>query len=67
MRTPNLCLPINQWKLGPVEEQKKKDDGEYDRTFQTCREIFTGIQYTFSDKDTFDDSPEERQKFCSEL
>lgn len=57
-RTPNLCLPMKQWKLNPVEEEKKKENGEYDKIFQDCRTTFTGFPYTFVDKNTFDDSEE---------
>lgn len=66
-RTPNLCLPMRQWDLDPEEEKKKKANGEYDAIFDQCRKCFTGFQYTFSDKNTFDDTAEEREKFYAEL
>ncbi|KAH0845740.1 Cyclopentanone 1,2-monooxygenase [Fonsecaea pedrosoi] len=66
-RTPNLCLPMKQWELDPEVERKKKADGEYERIFDLCRKSFTGFHYTFSDKNTFDDTPEEREKFYKSL
>ncbi|KAK4936386.1 hypothetical protein LTR10_022712 [Elasticomyces elasticus] len=56
-----------QWNLDPDEEQKKKESGEYDRIFEACRKSFTRFHYTFTDKSTFDDSPEEREKFYAKL
>lgn len=58
---------MRQWNLDPVEEKKKKDNGEYDEIFKLCRKSFTGFQYTFGDKNTFDDTPEEREKFYAGL
>ena len=62
-RTPNLCLPMKNYKLDPAEEDRKKEAGEYDRIFEDCRHTFTGFPYTFANKKTFDDIPEERRKF----
>lgn len=42
-RTPNFCLPMNQRKLDPEEEQRKKDDGTYEREFAKTRETFAGF------------------------
>lgn len=62
-RTPNLCLPMKQGPLDPAEEDRKKENGEYDKIFEDCRKTFTGFPYTFVNKKTFDDTPEERRKF----
>lgn len=66
-RTPNYCLPMNQRKLDPKEEEKKKKSGWYkeqqDKTYNT----FAGFTYDFAKKKTFDDTPEEREKFYHKL
>ena len=67
MRTPNLCLPMNQRQLDPQEEKKKKEDGTYERDIAKTRDTFAGFSYDFSEKNTFDDTPEEREKFYHEL
>ena len=62
-RTPNLCLPMKQHKLDPEEEDGKKENGEYEDISEACRHTCTGFPYTFAEKKTFDDTPEERRKF----
>lgn len=66
-RTPNLALPMNQRKLDPAEEQRKKDDGTYEKLINDARRTFSGAAYDFVDKKVFDDSPEEREKFLHHL
>jgi cation diffusion facilitator CzcD-associated flavoprotein CzcO len=66
-RTPNMTLPMNQYKLDPAEERKKKDNGEYDAEFEKCRTTFSGLPYDFLERKTFDDGPEERQKTYYDL
>lgn len=66
-RTPNLCLPMNQQKLNPEEEEKKKKNGWYQQEIEKTRNTFAGFTYTFVDKNTFDDTPEERERFYQEL
>ena len=66
-RTPNMTLPMNQYKLDPAEERKKKDNGEYDAEFEKCRTTFSGLPYDFLTKGTFDDGPEERYKTYYDL
>ena len=61
-RTPNLCLPMNQAKLDPKEEQRKKDSGEYEAMMKETKNTFAGFAYDFMEKNTFDDSAEEREK-----
>ncbi|KAF2761307.1 FAD/NAD(P)-binding domain-containing protein [Pseudovirgaria hyperparasitica] len=64
-RTPNLCLPMVQRPLTPEDQMKRK--GEYPRFFEDRMKTFAGFQYDFSDKNTFDDTPEEREAFFQKL
>lgn len=63
IRTPNLCLPMNQRTLDPEEEERKKKDGTYEKAIQDTRSTFSGFTYDFIGKNTFDDTPEEREAF----
>lgn len=67
MRTPNYCLPMNQRLLDYEEEQRKKKDGVYDKEFEKCGKTFSGFTYDFEQKNTFDATPEEREKFYHKL
>ncbi|CZS99946.1 related to monooxigenase [Rhynchosporium agropyri] len=67
IRTPNMCLPMRQHALDAEDEQSKKDNGYYEKMFESTRSTFSGFTYDFVKKDTFDDSPEEREKFFEEL
>ena len=51
-RTPNFCLPMNQVKLNPEEEQKKKDNGEYEDKMKLTRDTFAGFYYDFMTKNS---------------
>lgn len=66
-RTPNFCLPMNQRKLDPKEEEQKKKDGKYEEAFAETRKTFAGFTYDFQERNTFDDTPEEREKFFHKL
>ncbi|PQE22375.1 hypothetical protein CJF32_00009345 [Rutstroemia sp. NJR-2017a WRK4] len=66
-RTPNYCLPMNQKPLNEAEEAEKKKNGEYEKAFAATRTTFSGFTYQFSEKNTFDDTPEEREKFFHNL
>jgi cation diffusion facilitator CzcD-associated flavoprotein CzcO len=66
-RTPNYALPMNQRKLDPEEEKKKKESGLYEKSHAQCFKTFAGFDYDFSEKNTFDDSPEEREAFYHKL
>ena len=66
-RTPNYCLPMNQRLLDEKEEEKKKSDGKYEEAFAQTYKTFLGFTYDFSEKNTFDDSPEERERFFHHL
>jgi cation diffusion facilitator CzcD-associated flavoprotein CzcO len=58
---------MNQQKLNPEEEEKKKKNGWYQQEIEKTRNTFAGFTYTFVDKNTFDDTPEERERFYQEL
>ncbi|RAL65025.1 hypothetical protein DID88_001133 [Monilinia fructigena] len=66
-RTPNFALPMNQGLLDPEEEVKKKAEGKYEEEFAKTRNTLSGFTYTIQDKDTFDDTPEEREAFFHKL
>ena len=59
-RTHNTCLPMNQ---RPVSEKEQEDSkGSYEERFRYRRTTFAGFPYDFINKQTADDSPEEREK-----
>ncbi|KAK5128491.1 hypothetical protein LTR85_003159 [Meristemomyces frigidus] len=64
-RTPNLCLPMRQRKLTKEEQDKAKS--EYPELYKYRMTTFAGFGYDFVDKNTFDDSEEERQQFYEEM
>ncbi|KAK6441046.1 hypothetical protein LTR95_002727 [Oleoguttula sp. CCFEE 5521] len=66
-RTPNMALPMNQQKLDPEEEDRKKKNGDYEKAFEDTRHTFSGFRYDFIEKNTFDDSAEDREKFYNNL
>ena len=67
LRTPNLCLPMNQRTLDPEEEERKKKDGTYQKEIEATRHTFAGFTYDFIQRNTFDDTPEERAKIYHKL
>lgn len=64
-RTPNLTVPMRQRDL-TVEEQEvsKRWYGELLHLREHC---FGGFLYTFNERNTFDDTPEEREAFYEKL
>lgn len=66
-RTPNLCIPMRQAKLDQQAENEKKQNGTYDEIYAKCRTTFAGLPYDIVPKDTFDDTPEDREKFFQSL
>jgi len=64
-RTPNLALPMNQKKLTPEEQNAKKST--YPKYFEDRQKTFAGFSYDFCPKNTFDDTPEEREAFYERL
>ncbi|KAH3917918.1 hypothetical protein HBI56_178770 [Parastagonospora nodorum] len=66
VRTPNLCLPMQQQNL-TKEEQDRRKQGEYQKFFEHRLDTFAGFGYDYIEKNTFDDSPEEREAFYEKL
>ncbi|KEF62522.1 uncharacterized protein A1O9_00495 [Exophiala aquamarina CBS 119918] len=66
-RTPNFCLPMQQRKLDPAEEQRKKDSGIYEAAFKACEKTDSGVPYGNNGRKTFDDTSEEREALWSGL
>jgi len=64
-RTPNLCLPMRQRKLSKEEQDKAKAD--YPELYKHRMTTFAGFSYDFAEKNTFDDTEEEREKFFEGL
>ncbi|KAE9551537.1 hypothetical protein FO519_005251 [Halicephalobus sp. NKZ332] len=64
-RTPNLALPMGQRILDPEEQEKEKQ--LYPELFQEREKGFGGFEYTFIDKNVFDDSPETREEFLESI
>lgn len=60
-RTPNLALPMHQRKLTKEEQDEMKHD--YHQLYQDRLKTFAGFFFDWSEKKTFDVSPEEREKF----
>lgn len=58
---------MNQRKLDAQEEEKKKANGDYEKAMNDTRKTFSGFTYDFVEKNTFDDSPEDREKFYHKL
>lgn len=66
-RTPNMCLPMQQKPVDPAEEEQRKKDGTYEKLINDTRSTFSGFTYDFVDKNTFDDTPEDREKFWEKV
>lgn len=64
-RTPNLALPMGRKPLS--EEEQAATKGLYDRLFEMRERSFSGCLYDFVDRQTFDDTPEEREAFYQML
>ena len=64
-RTPNLSLPMRQKKLTPEEQNENKH--KYPELYKHRLTTFAGFQYDFAEKNTFDDTPEEREAFYENL
>jgi len=58
---------MKQGILDEKEEVKKKADGKYEEEFEKTRKTFSGFTYDFVEKNTFDDTPEDREKFFQSL
>jgi|TARA_R110002003_G_scaffold44_11_gene3330 cation diffusion facilitator CzcD-associated flavoprotein CzcO len=66
VRTPNLCLPMQQQAISK-EEQDRRKNGEYQEFFKYRLTTFAGFGYDYIEKNTMDDTPEEREAFYEKL
>ncbi|KAI9671786.1 MAG: hypothetical protein M1831_003314 [Alyxoria varia] len=66
-RTPNFACPMNQQPLEHTRNEQLKKEGKFDEAFDMTYKTFAGFQYDFVDRNTFDDTPEERQEFYNHL
>lgn len=64
-RTPNTCLPMGQVHYNGKEEVFPKS--EYASVYERATRTFTGFNFAFSPRGTFDDTPEQRQQTYEEL
>jgi cation diffusion facilitator CzcD-associated flavoprotein CzcO len=64
-RTPNLAVPMGKRNLTPEEQMKNKD--LYHSLYKLREKCFGGFFYGMSEKNTFDDTAEERDKFYHKL
>lgn len=64
-RTPNLALPMGRKELTKAEQDHRKPDYRY---IHELREMtFAGFHYDLCERNTWDDSEEERQAFFDQL
>ncbi|KAH0291233.1 cyclopentanone 1,2-monooxygenase [Aureobasidium namibiae CBS 147.97] len=64
-RTPNLCLPMRQRELTKEEQQEAKSG--YPEIYRKRLTTFAGFSYDYIDKNTFDDTEQEREKFFESM
>lgn len=65
VRTPNLCLPMQQEPRDPKTQTNEK--GEYTDFFKLRRTTFSGFPYDVIKRKTFDDTPEQRKATYDDL
>lgn len=58
---------MQQRKLDPIEEQRKKDSGVYEAAFKACEKTSAGVPYENNGRKTFDDTSEQREAFWTSL
>ncbi|KAF2098477.1 HK97 family phage prohead protease [Rhizodiscina lignyota] len=64
-RTPNLAVPMGKRMLTPEEQNKGKD--WYHRLYQLREKCYGGFFYGMHERNTFQDTPEEREAFYHKL
>jgi len=64
-RTPNWCAPLHNAKIDKAEMEKIR--AGYPQMFQRCLETYSCFLHTPDPRNTFDVSPEEREKFWEDL
>lgn len=52
LRTPNMCLPMNQAVLDAVEQDQKKKSGWYESEMEKTRHTFAGFAFDAIPKKT---------------
>ena len=66
-RTPNLCLPMRQKPISADVNAKEKETGGFDRDFAMHLTTFAGFHFDFTQRDPFEDTPEQRRAFFQSL
>ncbi|KAL0260159.1 hypothetical protein SLS55_005905 [Diplodia seriata] len=64
-RTPNLAVPMGKKPLTAEEQNRTKKF--YPQLMKLREHCFGGFMFTFSEKNTFEDSAEEREKHYRKL
>ncbi|ORY17068.1 HK97 family phage prohead protease [Clohesyomyces aquaticus] len=64
-RTPNLAVPMGKRDLTP--EEQNRDKPWYYRLYELREKCFGGFFYGMHEKNTFDDTPEQREAFYQKL
>lgn len=64
-RTPNLAVPLRRKNLTPEEQEICKQ--HYQQLFRLREKCFGGFTYHFCERNTFEDTPEEREAFFEKL
>jgi hypothetical protein len=65
MRTPNLAIPMG--KRDMTKEEQVQLMPTYPQMFDMRERCFAGFTYDFNERNTFDDSPEERDAYFESL
>lgn len=64
-RTPNLAVPMRRKYPSAAEQNAAKKF--YPELFRYREECFAGFHYDWYEKNTFDDTPEDREKFYEQV
>ncbi|KAI9739883.1 MAG: hypothetical protein M1818_004939 [Claussenomyces sp. TS43310] len=64
-RSPNLAVPMGRRALTKEEQNSAKRF--YPQLYELREKCFGGFLYSFAERNTFDDSPEEREAFFEKL
>jgi cation diffusion facilitator CzcD-associated flavoprotein CzcO len=64
-RTPNLAVPMRRRTQTPEDQERKKL--LYPELFRLRETSFAGFHYDWAEKNTFDDSPEQRDAFYEQV
>ncbi|KAK0390750.1 hypothetical protein NLU13_0253 [Sarocladium strictum] len=64
-RTPNLAVPMRKRALTPEDQDRLK--ALYPELFRMRETTFAGFTYDWHERNTFDDTPEEREAFYEKV